>query len=54
MKSIKEHMMFILPLMAILLGIEFFLAFSRVTGSYEERLRENYSILVVSRKRITC
>ncbi len=48
MKSIKEHMMFILPLMAILLGMEFFLVFNRVTRNYEEKLKENYSILVVT------
>ena len=52
MKSIKEHLMFILPLMAILLGIEFFLVFDRVTSSYEKRLKENYSILVVTSKSV--
>ncbi len=52
MKSIKNHMMFILPLVAILMGIEFFLVFDRVTNSYEQRLKENYSILVVSRHQI--
>ena len=29
MKFIKNHLMFILPLMAILLGIEFYLVFER-------------------------
>ncbi|WP_457608086.1 cell division protein FtsX [Nitratifractor sp.] len=42
--------MFILPLMAILLGIEFFMVFDRVTSHYEERLRESYTILVVTKK----
>ncbi|WP_456431977.1 cell division protein FtsX [Nitratifractor sp.] len=50
MKSVRDHLMFILPLTAILLGVEFFLAFTRVTADYEERLRANYSILVVARK----
>ncbi len=50
MKSVREHLMFILPLMAILLGIEFVLVFDRVTGNYEEKLRETYTILVVSDK----
>ena len=50
MKSVKDHLMFLLPLLAILLGVEFFLVFDRVTKSYEEKLRQSYSILVVSEK----
>lgn len=50
MKSIKDHLMFILPLMAILLGIEFYLVFDRTTDSYEKGLKEGYSILVVTKK----
>jgi cell division transport system permease protein len=42
--------MFILPLMAILLGIEFFLVFERTTNSYEKGLKEGYSMLVVTKK----
>ena len=42
--------MFILPLMAILLGIEFYLVFNRTTQSYEKTLAEGYSMLVVSKK----
>jgi len=53
MKFIKNHLMFILPLMAILLGIEFFLVFERTTDSYEKGLREGYSMLVVSKKPTT-
>jgi len=50
MKSAKDHLMFLLPLLAILLGVEFFLVFDRVTKNYEEKLRQSYSILVVSQK----
>jgi cell division transport system permease protein len=50
MKSVKDHLMFLLPLLAILLGVEFFLVFDRVTKNYEEKLRRSYSILVVSEK----
>ncbi len=50
MKSIKNHLMFILPLMTILLGIQFYLVFDRMTSGYEERLRDGYSILVVANK----
>ena len=50
MKFIKNHLMFILPLMAILLGVEFYLVFDRTTNSYEKTLTEGYSMLVVTRK----
>jgi len=42
--------MFILPLMAILLGIEFYLVFDRTTDTYEKGLKESYTMLVVSKK----
>jgi len=48
MKFIKNHLMFILPLMAILLGVEFYLVFDRTTNSYEKGLKDGYSMLVVS------
>ena len=41
--------MFILPLMAILLGIEFYLVFDRTTNTYEKGLKEGYSMLVVTK-----
>ena len=44
--------MFILPLMVILLGIEFYLVFDRTTDSYEKGLREGYTMLVVTKKPI--
>ncbi|WP_373030732.1 cell division protein FtsX [Sulfurovum sp.] len=50
MKFIKNHLMFILPLMAILLGIEFYFVFDRTTNSYEKGLKEGYSMLVVAQK----
>jgi len=53
MKFIKNHLMFILPLMAILLGIEFYMVFDRTTDSYEKGLREGYSMLVVTKKPAT-
>lgn len=42
--------MFILPLMVILLGVEFYLVFDRTTDSYEKTLTEGYTMLVVSKK----
>jgi len=53
MKSIKDHLMFILPLMAMLIGIEFILLFNRITTNYENKLRNEYAILVVSQKKLT-
>ena len=50
MKFIKNHLMFILPLMAILLGIEFYLVFDRTTNTYEKGLTAGYSMLVVTKK----
>ena len=53
MKSIKEHIMFILPLLAMLIGIEFVLIFNRITASYEQKLKQDYAILVVSKRKLT-
>jgi len=50
MKFIKNHLMFILPLMAILLGVEFYVVFDRTTDSYESGLKDGYSMLVVTNK----
>ena len=50
MKFIKNHLMFILPLMAILLGLEFYLVFERTTNTYEQTLKEGYSMFVVTSK----
>lgn len=44
--------MFIIPLMTILLGIEFYLVFDRTTDTYEKGLKEGYSMLVVTEKPI--
>jgi len=48
--NFKNHLMFILPLMAILLGIEFFFVFDRVTKSYEESLTKSYTMFVSTKK----
>ena len=53
MKFIKNHLMFILPLMAILLGVEFYLVFDRTTDSYERGLKDGYSMLVVTDKPVS-
>jgi len=53
MKSIKDHLMFILPLLAMLIGIEFVLIFNRITTAYEEKLKNDYAILVISKSELT-
>ena len=53
MKSIRDHLMFILPLLAMLIGVEFILIFNRVTTNYEQKLKDEYAILVVSKKELT-
>lgn len=50
MRFIRNHFMFILPLMAILLGVEFYLVFDRTTDSYEKSLQEGYAMMVVTKK----
>ncbi|MEA3419158.1 MAG: cell division protein FtsX [Campylobacterota bacterium] len=53
MRFIKNHLTFIFPMMAILLGVEFFLVFDRTTDSYEKGLQEGYSMFVVAKKPLT-
>lgn len=50
MKYIKEHIMFIFPMLAILLGIESFVVFDRMSNNYEQELRADYSMLVLTHK----
>ncbi len=50
MRSIRSHISLIFPMkFAILLGLEFFIAFDRTTKGYEESLKNSYSMLVVSK-----
>ena len=48
MKFIKRHLSLIFPLVAILLGLEFFIVFDRTTNKFEESLKNGYSMMVVS------
>ncbi len=49
MKFIKQHISLIFPLIAILLGLEFFIVFDRTTDSFEKGLKAGYSMIVVSK-----
>lgn len=48
MKFIKRHISLIFPMVAILLGLEFFIAFDRTTEGYERTLKDSYAMLVVA------
>lgn len=49
MKFIKTHISLIFPLIAILLGLEFFIVFDRTTDNYEKSLKNGYSMMVVAK-----
>ena len=49
MRFIKTHISLIFPLVAILLGLEFFIVFDRTTDSFEKSLKNGYSMMVVSK-----
>jgi len=53
MKFIKQHISLIFPLVAILLGLEFFIVFDRTTDTYEKSLSDNYSIMVVAKEEMS-
>ncbi len=48
MKYIKDHIMFLFPMLAILLGIESFIVFDRMSRTYEHELRSDYTMLVLA------
>ncbi len=52
MRSIRHHLSLILPLFAILFCIEYLLVFDRITKSYETKLKENYSLILVADKSV--
>ena len=53
MKFIKKHISLIFPLVAILLGLEFFIVFDRTTDSFEKGLQSGYSMMVVSKNEMS-
>jgi len=53
MKFIKQHISLIFPLIAILLGLEFFIVFDRTTDSFEKSLKNNYSMVVIANKEMS-
>ncbi len=53
MKFIKTHLSLIFPLVAILLGLEFFIVFDRTTDSFEKSLKNGYTMMVVSKNEMS-
>ena len=53
MKFIKHHLTFIFPMMAILLGVEFFLVIDRTTTKFRQELREGFYVFVVGKEPIS-
>ncbi len=52
-KFIKTHLSLIFPLMAILLGLEFFIVFDRTTESFEKSLKNGYTMMVVAKNEMS-
>lgn len=53
MKSLKNHLSVIFPLIVILLSLEFTFTLERVVKDYAKNLAQDYSIVVVSEKKIS-
>lgn len=52
MKFLKNHLSLIIPLFSIFFTIEFYLLLDRVIKNYENNLKDDYTILIVSNKSI--
>ena len=52
MKSFKNHLGVIIPLVALLVGIQFILLADRVVGEYEAVMNKDYSIIIVSQNEL--
>ena len=50
MRSLKNHLSFIIPLFAILFAVEFYLIVEKIIVNYEKSLSQDYSIVVVADK----
>lgn len=52
MKSLKNHIAVIIPLFVLLFSLQFSLVVKEVVSKYEQRLIQEYSIVIVSQKSI--
>jgi len=53
MKSLKNHLSFLLPLFILLFSFQFSKMVDRSVNGYEERLTSDYSIVLVSKRVLT-
>ncbi len=53
MKSVKNHLSLIVALVSILFSIQMFIVVDRSIDAYKQNLAKNYSIVIVSKKKIT-
>lgn len=53
MSSIKQHFFLILPLVALLFSLESFFLVGRAVISREDKLLQNYSIVIASKQKLT-
>jgi len=49
MKSIKSHISLLLPLLTILFGLQFVLSFDRVVSFFENRLAQQYTMIIAAK-----
>ena len=52
MKSIKNHLSLVIALLSILLSLQIFTIVDRSISAYKEKLSTNYSVVIVSQKRL--
>jgi len=53
MKSIKNHLSLVIALLSILFSMQIFLITDRSIDAYKKNLADNYSVIVVSQKRLS-
>ena len=53
MSNIKQHFFLLLPLLALLFSLESFLLINRAIVSKEDKLLQNYSIVIASKKKLS-
>jgi len=53
MKSLKNHISLIIALFTVLFSVQIYVAVDRTIAAYETRLKNDYSIIVVSNKALT-
>jgi cell division transport system permease protein len=52
MKSIKSHISLLLPLLTILFGLQFILSFERIVEHFEQRLTQQYTMIIAAKNAI--